>query len=157
MKNKTALITAILICELAGVIGSIFTSPSISGWYGKLNKPEFTPPSWLFAPAWVTLYLFMGVSAYLVWEKGARKKEVRDALSIFAVQLLLNIFWSIFFFGLRCSLCGFVEILLLWLAIVVTIIKFHKVSKPAALLLIPYILWVSFAAALNFYVWKLNP
>jgi tryptophan-rich sensory protein len=157
MKNKTALITAILICELAGVIGSIFTSPSISGWYDKLNKPEFTPPSWLFAPAWVTLYLFMGVSAYLVWEKGARKKEVRDALSIFAVQLLLNIFWSIFFFGLRCSLCGFVEILLLWLAIVVTIIKFHKVSKPAALLFIPYILWVSFAAALNFYVWKLNP
>ncbi|MEM3556237.1 MAG: TspO/MBR family protein [Candidatus Micrarchaeia archaeon] len=157
MKSKTALIVAILICEMAGVIGSVFTYNSIPDWYDRLKKPDFTPPSWLFAPAWVTLYLFMGVSAYLVWEKGVKRKEVRDALSIFGVQLLLNLFWSIFFFGLRCSLCGFVEIILLWLAIAVTIIKFHKLSKPAALLLIPYILWVSFAAILNFYVWRLNP
>lgn len=98
----------------------------------------------------------MGISAYLVWEKGTRKKEVRDALSIFGVQLVLNTLWSILFFGLRCPLCGFVEIIILWLAIAATIIKFKRLSITAALLLIPYILWVSFAMVLNFYVWRLN-
>ncbi|NYZ78659.1 tryptophan-rich sensory protein [Candidatus Micrarchaeota archaeon] len=160
MKNKAvALIATILICEIAGVIGSLFTYQSIPDWYNtsKLNKPSFTPPSWLFAPVWVTLYFLMGVSAYLIWEKGAKKKEVRNALSIFGVQLFLNVLWSILFFGLRCPLCGFVEIILLWLAIAATIIKFNKLSRAAAFLLIPYILWVTFAALLNFYVWMLNP
>lgn len=160
MKNKTvALIAAILICEMAGVIGSIFTYQSISDWYNtnKLNKPSFTPPSWLFGPVWVALYLLMGISAYLVWEKGAKRKQVKTALSIFGVQLILNIIWSILFFGLRCPLCGFAEIILLWLAIAVTIIRFNKLSRASALLLIPYILWVTFAAILNFYVWRLNP
>jgi len=159
MKNKTiALIAAILICELSGVIGSVFTFQSIPDWYNaKLNKPSFTPPSWLFGPAWVTLYLLMGISAYLVWERGKRRKEVRNALSIFGMQLVLNTLWSILFFGLRCPLCGFVEIILLWIAIVLTILKFNKLSRTAALLLIPYILWVTFAMILNFSVWRLNP
>jgi len=158
MKNKTALIAAILICELSGVIGSAFTYQSIPEWYNAtLNKPSFSPPNWLFAPVWVALYLLMGISAYLIWEKGTRKKEVRNALSIFGVQLVLNTLWSILFFGLRCPLCGFVEIILLWLAIAATIIKFKRLSITAALLLIPYILWVSFAMVLNFYVWRLNP
>lgn len=157
MKSKTALIAAVLICELAGLIGSAFTYPSISDWYTKLNKPSFSPPNWLFAPVWVMLYLFMGVSAYLVWEKGMKKKEVRDALSIFVVQLLLNTLWSLLFFGLRCPLCGLLGIAVLWVAILLTIIKFRRISKTAALLLLPYILWVSFAVLLNFYVWMLNP
>jgi tryptophan-rich sensory protein len=157
--NKTvALIAAILICEIAGVIGSLFTYPSISSWYNtsELNKPSFTPPSWLFAPVWVILYLLMGISAYLIWEKRAKKKEVRSAVSVFGLQLALNVLWSILFFGLRCPLCGFVEIIILWLAIAATIIKFNKLSRAAALLLIPYILWVTFAAVLNFYIWRLN-
>lgn len=159
MRNKTvALIAAILICELSGVIGSVFTYQSISDWYNaKLKKPSFTPPSWLFGPVWVTLYLLMGISAYLVWKKGMKKKEVKNALSIFGIQLVLNTLWSVLFFGLRCPLCGFIEIIILWIAIVLSILKFYKVSKAAALLLIPYIFWVTFAMILNFFVWKLNP
>ena len=160
MKNKTiALIAAILICEISGVIGSVFTYQSIPDWYNteKLNKPSFTPPSWLFGPVWVTLYLLMGISAYLIWEKGTKKKLVKDSLSIFGIQLILNTLWSILFFGLRCPLCGFIEIIILWFAIAFTIITFYKLSRTAALLLVPYILWVSFAMVLNFYVWRLNP
>jgi len=159
MKNKTVvLISAILICELAGVIGSLFTYQSIQDWYntGKLNKPAFSPPNWLFAPVWVTLYLLMGISAYLIWEKGIKKKKVRDSLMVFGAQLVLNALWSVLFFGLRCPLCGFIEIILLWVAMVLTILKFYKISRAAAALLIPYILWVTFAMILNFYVWNLN-
>jgi len=158
MRNKTlALIAAILICEIAGVIGSLFTYSSISGWYDKLAKPAFiTPPSWLFGPVWVTLYLLMGVSAYLVWEKGTKKKKIKDSLEAFGIQLALNVLWSILFFGLRCPLCGFIEIILLWLAIALTIVRFYRISRTAALLLLPYILWVTFAAILNFYIWRLN-
>jgi len=157
MKNKTVvLIAAVLICELAGVIGSLFTYQSIPDWYSKLNKPAFSPPNWLFGPAWVTLYLLMGISAYLVWEKGIKKKNVKYALQLFGIQLVLNALWSILFFGLRCPLCGFIEIIVLWVAIILTILKFYKISRAAALLLLPYILWVTFAMILNFYVWKLN-
>ena len=158
MKNIIfMLIAAVLICEIAGIIGSIFTYNSIPEWYNaKLNKPSFTPPSWLFGPVWVTLYFLMGVSAYLVWEKGIKKKKIRDSLTVFGMQLVLNALWSILFFGLRCPLCGFIGILLLWIAIVLTILKFYKISRTAAILLLPYILWVTLAMVLNFYVWKLN-
>jgi len=157
MKNKTImLIAAVIICELAGIIGSVFTYNSIPEWYDKLNKPGFTPPSWLFGPVWVTLYLLMGVSAYLVWEKGIKKKKISDSLAVFAVQLVLNALWSILFFGLRCPLCGFIGIVLLWTSIVLAIFKFHRISRTAAILLLPYLLWVTLAMVLNFYVWKLN-
>lgn len=156
MKSKLMLILAILVCELAGVIGSFFTIPSIGSWYSKLIKPSFSPPNWLFGPVWTILYLLMGVSAYLVWEKGIKKKNVKNSLAVFGVQLALNILWSIFFFGLHSPLYGLITIALLWVAIAVTLLKFYKISKTAGLLLVPYILWVSFAMVLNFYLWMLN-
>lgn len=151
------LVVAIFLCELAGVIGSIFTMPSIGTWYASLSKPWFTPPSWLFGPVWLTLYLLMGVSLYLVWMKDNGSKHVKPAVIVFGVQLLLNTLWSFLFFGLRNPLYGFICIAAMWLAIVATIIKFYKVSRTAAMLLIPYIAWVTIAAALNYYVLILNP
>ncbi|NYZ76055.1 tryptophan-rich sensory protein [Candidatus Micrarchaeota archaeon] len=156
MKNKFMLIFAILLCELAGVIGAFFTIPSIEGWYHELLKPSFSPPNWLFGPVWTVLYFLMGVSAYLVWERGIKKKNVKNSLLIFGVQLVLNILWSILFFGLQSPLLGFICIVLLWIAIAVTIIKFYRISKTAGLLQVPYLLWLTFATVLNFFIWIVN-
>ena len=149
------LIASIVICQLAGVIGAFFTTPSISSWYAGLNKPFFNPPSWLFGPVWTLLYLLMGVSLYLVWsQKNQAGKKL--ALTIFAIQLGLNSFWSIVFFGLQLPWVAFLEILVLLFFIVLTIVKFFPISKKSAYLLIPYLLWVSFASVLNFYIARLN-
>lgn len=150
------IIFAIIICQLAGAVGSIFTFSSIPIWYASLQKPAFSPPNWLFGPAWLTLYTLMGVSLYLVWQKGLKNKKVKDAITIFAIQIVLNSFWSIIFFGLRLPFIAFIEIVVLWIAIVFTILKFYKISRNAAYLLVPYILWVSFAAILNYNIWILN-
>ncbi len=151
------LIAAIIICNMAGIIGSFFTVSSVGSWYTTLNKPFFNPPSWVFGPVWTALYTMMGISLYIVWKKGIGKSEVKMAVSIFAVQLFLNTLWSIIFFGMRSPTLAFFEIIFLWVAIVFTIVKFYGVSKNAAYLLIPYILWVTFAAVLNFSIWMLNP
>jgi benzodiazapine receptor len=143
------LVLSILICQSAGLIGAVFTSASISTWYVTLNKPFFTPPNWLFAPVWLTLYTLMGVAAFLVWQHGFQDPQVKRAVSIFGVQLILNALWSGAFFGLQSPLAGFIVIVVLWIAILATILKFFAISKTAGLLLIPYILWVSLAAALN--------
>ncbi len=145
---------AILICELAGAIGSIFTLQSIPTWYATLIKPGFSPPNWLFGPVWILLYALMGVAAY--WIYISKDKRTKAALSIFGFQLVLNVLWSIAFFGLRSPLYGLVVIVLLWLSIVATILKFHEIDKKAGLVLIPYILWVSFALILNLFIWRLN-
>ncbi|WP_410507930.1 TspO/MBR family protein [Methanosarcina hadiensis] len=154
--NVTRLLTCIIICQLAGIIGSIFTSSSLDSWYPLLEKPSFNPPSWVFFPVWTTLYTLMGISLYLVWEKGMRHREVKIGVFLFGLQLGLNTLWSFLFFGLRSPYYAFLEILILWAAILLTIVQFWKVSKPASLLLIPYILWVSFAALLNYRIWVLN-
>ena len=151
------LIISIIACQFAGVIGSIFTTPAIPGWYATLDKPAFTPPNWLFAPAWITLYLLMGIAAFLVWRKGLDNRPVRLALAIFLVQLLLNAFWSVAFFGLQSPLSGIIVILVLWIAILFTILRFFRISYMAGALLLPYILWVSFATVLNISIWVLNP
>ncbi len=149
------LIASIIVCQLTGIIGAIFTTPSISGWYAGLNKPFFNPPNWLFGPVWTLLYLLMGISLYLVWkQKGGA--EIRTALIFFTIQLGLNTLWSIIFFGMRLPSVAFIEILILLVFIVLTIIKFFPLSKVSAYLLIPYLLWVSFASLLNFYIVKLN-
>lgn len=155
-KAITKILIFILICELAGAIGSIFTAPAISTWYATLEKPAFNPPNWLFGPAWTILYLLMGIAAYLIWEKGFGKKEVKIALAIFAIQLFLNIIWSFLFFGLKSPGLALGEIIILWLAIFATLVVFYRISKPAGLILVPYILWVTFAAILNFAVVQLN-
>jgi tryptophan-rich sensory protein len=150
------LAAAVVICLAAGVIGWVFTAGSIPTWYAGLQKPSYSPPNWVFAPVWTALYILMGISAYLVWTKGWGKKEVRSALSVFGAQLLLNTAWSIIFFGLKDPYYAFIEIVFLWAAIVLTIWKFNGISRNAALLLVPYILWVSFAALLNYSVWRMN-
>lgn len=147
---------SIVVCEGAGLIGSLFTTPAIPTWYAALEKPSFTPPNWLFAPAWVTLYILMGIAVFLVWRKGLNQTGVKSALVVFLVQLILNTLWSVFFFGLKSPVAGVVVIVLLWIAILFTIYKFSHISRAAGWLLLPYILWVTFAAALNISVWMLN-
>lgn len=150
------LISVILICQLAGGIGSFFTTPAIPTWYADLAKPSFSPPNWLFGPVWILLYTLMGIAAYLIWKQGFNKKEIKIALAIFAIQLVLNVLWSVIFFGLRSPLFAFLEIIFLWIFVLLTLLSFYKISKPAGLLLLPYILWVSFAAILNLSIARLN-
>src|SRR3989339_1021525 len=156
INNTFKLIIAIVVSELAGIIGSVFTTQSISGWYADIVKPALNPPAWVFGPVWTTLFVLMGISAFLIWEKGLGRRDVKIALGIFIGQLVLNTLWSIIFFGLHSPGGAFIEIILLWFAIVTTIIVFAQISKVAAWLLGPYILWVSFAGYLNFSIWTLN-
>jgi len=156
MKKALGILVFVLVCELAGVIGSVFTTPSIPGWYEGLAKPAFNPPGWVFAPVWTILYAMMGLSAYLVYEKGPRRNEVRKALAVFAGQLLLNALWSIVFFGAHMIFGAAIVIVLLWGMILASIWLFSRISKTAAYLLIPYILWVSFATVLNISLYVLN-
>lgn len=157
MKNLLILVIFVIVCELAGILATPFTINAIPSWYSTLNKPPFSPPNFVFGPVWTILYMLMGLSAFLVWQKGMKKEKVKNALKLFALQLFLNFIWSILFFGLRSPLLGLIDILILWGLILITMIKFHRVSRPAAYLLIPYILWVSFATILNFSILLLNP
>ena len=152
-----ALAFFILISLAAGAIGGFFTASAIPGWYAGLAKPDFSPPNWVFGPVWTLLYVLMGIAAYLIWEKGMAKKNVKGALDLFFGQLTLNLAWSIIFFGLRSPLFAFACIVFLWIAIVLTIRSFHAIDRRAAYLLAPYILWVSFAAVLNLSIALLNP
>ena len=154
--NIIKLIVSIVVCQLAGVIGGLFTSRSVSTWYPTLKKPSFNPPDWVFGPVWISLYFLMGVSAYLVWRKGLAQDGAKVALTVFLAQLVLNSAWSVAFFGLRSPLSGVVVIAFLWIAIVATMILFSRVSTPAVILLIPYVVWVSFAAVLNTSIYLLN-
>lgn len=156
LKKAVKLLTAVVVCQLAGFIGSLFTTPSIPTWYAELQKPSFTPPNAVFAPVWVTLFFLMAVAAFLVWDKGFTAKGVKTALAFFGAQLILNVLWSVFFFGCRSPFLALVEIVALWFAIAVSVLTFFRVSKAAAYLLVPYLLWVSFAAVLNFAIFRLN-
>jgi len=177
--NLLKLLTSIIICELAGVIGAFFTTPAIGSWYKTLNKPSFNPPNWIFGPVWTTLFVLMGISLYLVWRKkwmpineiesdktkawnkwsqkffnGSWQKA--NIIIIFIVQLVVNILWSAVFFGAQSPDLAFFVLIMLWFAILFTIVNFYRVSKTAGLLLLPYILWVSFAGILNYFIWALN-
>jgi len=169
INNAFKLIIAIVVSELAGIIGSVFTISAIPNWYAGLVKPALNPPSWLFGPAWTTLYALMGIAAFLIWREYSkltpsevegvvpqRKRQIKAALGVFGIQLFLNAIWSVIFFGLHSSGWALVDIAALWLAIIWTMIVFYKISKPAAYLLVPYILWVSFAGYLNYAIWILN-
>lgn len=156
MKKAVGIVVAIAICELAGIIGSLFTMPAVPGWYAGLVKPSFNPPSWVFAPVWTTLYAMMGLAAWLVYAKGWKRPEVRKALAVFGLQLVLNTLWSIVFFGAHRIFAAVAVILLLWAAILWTILLFRRISRPAAYLLVPYLLWVSFATVLTVSIYVLN-
>jgi translocator protein len=157
VNNGVKLVISLAACISAGLIGSIFTRGSISTWYTFLQKPAFSPPNWVYAPVWFLLYILMGVSAFLVWRMGMKQFHVREGLVIFLIQLILNTFWSFAFFGLKSTIAGLLVIVPLWTAILLTIINFYRISRTASLLLLPYILWVSFATALNFSIYLLNP
>lgn len=154
--NFLKLIISIVACEAIGIFGVIFTTPALPGWYAGLKKPSFSPPNWVFGPAWTLFYALMGISAYLIWQQGIAKPAVRNALFIFSLQLILNFFWSFFFFKLQSPAYALIEIFLLWVLILATIISFYQINKAAGLILIPYLLWVSFATLLNFYIVRLN-
>lgn len=154
--NIFKLIIAIGISEAAGIIGSIFTASSIPTWYATLARPELSPPNWVFGPVWTMLFALMGIAAFLIWQKGINHRDVKVALSVFGIQLILNTLWSIVFFGLQNPGAAFMEIIVLWVAILATIIMFAKISRVAAWLLVPYILWVTFAGYLNYSIWMLN-
>ena len=156
MSNIIRLIGAILICQAAGGIGALAMGSSLSTWYVTLNKPSFNPPGWVFGPVWGLLYTLMGIAAWLVWNKGLDNPTVRAGLILFAAQLALNSAWTFLFFGLKMPFAAFVEIIILWVAILLTTIFFFKVSTAAGILMMPYILWVSFASVLNFSLWWLN-
>lgn len=150
------LAACIFACLLAGILGSLFTATGGGTWYSSITKPGFTPPNWVFGPAWTILYIMMGVSLYLLLEaRGPGHKKA--ALAFFSIQLLLNLLWSVLFFGLNSPSLALLEIVFLWIAIAATIFFAWPVSRNSALLLIPYLLWVSFAAFLNFSIFMLNP
>jgi tryptophan-rich sensory protein len=157
-QNIFKLVGSIILCELAGIIGSVFTVSSIPTWYAALTKPALNPPNWIFGPVWTTLYFLMGVALYLVWtSKKGKETQHNQALWIFFIQLALNTAWSIIFFGLESPGVALIEILIMWSAIAWTIKLFYPLSKLAAYLLVPYILWVSFATYLTYSIWILNP
>ena len=143
------LIFAIVICQAAGIIGSFFTLAAMPTWYAALTKPSFNPPSWVFGPVWTILYTLMGISLYLVWKN-------KSAVKLFVWQLIANSLWSIIFFGMKNIPLALIEIIILLVLIFATIMKFYKINKAAAYLLIPYFLWGSFATFLTYSIWILN-
>lgn len=154
-RSIVALAVFLALSFAASAIGGLFTFPAIPGWYQGLEKPSWTPPDALFGPVWTALYILMAVAAWLVWKRGGWTAQ-RGPLTLWGVQLVLNSLWSILFFGMRNPALGLMGIVILWLAILATLIAFWKVSRLAGGLLIPYLAWVSYASALNYSIFRLN-
>ena len=153
MTRIASLVVAVGLCLAVGALGGWVTATSVKTWYPLLSKPGFTPPDWLFGPVWTALYVLMGIAAWRVWRADAK---ARNALAVFAVQLMLNLAWSVVFFGLRKIGAAVAVIVLLEAAILTTMAAFWRVDRSAAALLLPYALWVAFATVLNIAVWRLN-
>lgn len=156
MNNTTKLIVSIVLTVGIGSLGGIFTAVEIQGWFLHLNKPSWNPPNWLFAPVWTCLYVMMGISFYLIWKAKVDADTKTWAIIIFIAQFALNFLWSFIFFKQHQVGWAFIEIVVMWLAILCSIIAFSRINKTAAWLLVPYISWVSFAAMLNYAIWMLN-
>lgn len=156
MKDLPKLIISVVGCELVGFLGTPFTISAIPTWYSTLNKPFFAPPNWIFGPVWTLLYFLMGVAFYLIWSQSWKKKKVKTASLFFLTQLGLNFIWSPIFFGLKAPLLGLIVIVAMWTLIVMTMKKFYPLSKLAFYLLVPYLVWVSFASILNAAIMFLN-
>ena len=150
------LVLAVAGCEVAGGVGALTIGNAVDTWYPTLRKPPYNPPPWVFGPVWTLLYALMGGALHIVSARGQEQPAVRQAQALFAVQLALNVIWTYLFFGRRSPAFALVEIVFLWVAIVLTVGTFLRVSRVAALLLLPYLAWVSFATALNLSIWRLN-
>ncbi|MDA1314761.1 MAG: tryptophan-rich sensory protein [Acidobacteria bacterium] len=155
MRNYLILVVLVTICLAVGFVGSLATRTSVDTWYAGLSKPAWTPPNWVFGPVWTLLYILMAVAAWLVVRQSVLR-ESRLAIFAFGVQLVLNLAWSFLFFWLRVPGIAFFEIWVLWTAILVTVVLFFRVSATAGWLMAPYLVWVSYAAALNFAIWRMN-
>jgi len=158
MKNRNPIVMLALfvaVCFVVAGAGAVFTSSSVSTWYPTLRKPSWNPPAWIFAPVWTALYLMMAIAAWIVWARRGFGRGA-GALGLFALQLALNALWSPMFFGLRNPLAGLLDIVPLDAAILATLVCFWRISPVAGALLVPYWLWVNFAAALNFVIWRMN-
>jgi tryptophan-rich sensory protein len=147
------LVMFIVACLGVAALGSLATTPEIPGWYAQIKKPSWTPPNWLFGPVWTLLYISMAVAAWMVWKRAG---WASDAMILFGIQLALNLAWSFIFFRFHNPGLAFAEIVLLWFAIAATLIRFAAISQTAAILFAPYLAWVTYAAALNFAIWRLN-
>lgn len=145
---------SLLAPQLAGAIGALYTAETRETWYRELTLPGFSPPDWVFGPVWTTLYILMGIAAFLIWRRGLR--QVWPAMLLFVIQLALNALWPFLFFGLRSPLAGLSGIIALWGVLLATVIAFWSVSRAAGALLIPYLAWVSYALILNYSIWRLN-
>ena len=152
-----SLLLVVVLVELVGASGSLFTVQGLDVWYETLERPALAPPNWVFGPVWTTLFALIGGAVWLVWRKiDVRPRRVRVALVVFVVHFVANLAWSLVFFGLQQIAAGLVVILVLWLLIVATMWTFYRVDRRAALLLVPYLVWVSFATYLNYEFWVLN-
>lgn len=156
LKDRITLCVCIIICELAGIIGSAFSFSAIPTWYAALQKPRLNPPAWVFGPVWTTLFALMGIAVFLVLKRGWSQRKVKTALVVFGAQLIANTLWSIIFFGFHAPFAALIDILFLWILIAITIVLFYHQSKLAAVLLVPYLCWVSFATYLNYMIYQLN-
>lgn len=155
IKDIGALIISILLSEGIGYIASVFTRGSMN-YYKALNKPVFSPPSWVFGVVWPILYFLMAVAAYIIWIEGKKGKPVKKALVLYIIQLILNFAWPFIFFKLNLYGIAFIEIVILLVTVLLTTKEFFKHNKIAALLMVPYILWLTYAAVLNYFIWLLN-
>lgn len=153
---KWKFIIAILLCESVGITSGLLATANNNVWFDNLNKPTWNPPAYLFGPVWTTLYLLMGISLALIWKSKVTELNKRNAYLLFATQLFLNFWWSIFFLHFHSPILALVDIVLMVITIILTIFSFSSFSKPASWLLVPYISWVSFATILNFSIWYLN-
>jgi len=156
LSSALKLIIAILLCVAIGFTSGLIGSAGMNVWFDRLLKPSWNPPAYLFAPVWTLLYTLMGIDFWIIWKNEAPEANKRSAYFAFALQLFLNFWWSIIFFRFQSPFFALIEILLMWLAILLTIFRFAKMSKTAAWLLVPYLLWVSFASVLNYTIWSLN-
>ncbi len=156
MNNTVKLIISIVIPVTIGATAGFFTITGVDSWYQTINKPSWNPPNWIFGPVWTTLYVMMGVALFFVWKSDVREALKKTAITLFAVQLVLNFLWSFIFFNQQQPGWALVEIVMMWIAILLTIFAFAKIDKTAAWLLVPYISWVSFATILNYTIWQLN-
>jgi translocator protein len=147
---------AVAACEAAGGIGAFLSREGLQEWYPKLQKPPFNPPDWVFGPTWTLLYALMGTSLWLAEEQDEDGAAKWNSRVFFGSQLLLNVLWTYVFFGRRSPGWALVEVLVLLAAIAATVVSFSKVSRTAAVLLVPYLVWTGFASVLNFSVWRLN-
>jgi tryptophan-rich sensory protein len=150
------IVLCIVVTMLLGASGGIITETGTGTWYDALNKPSFQPPDWLFGPVWTTLFFLMGLAAGMVWSAKTANYRKGQALGAYSVQLGLNIAWSLIFFGFESPKLALIEIVILWIAILVTLQLFYKINKTAGLLLVPYLLWVTFATVLNAAIVLLN-